>query len=232
MNGVAYAELGEVDKNLIDTRPIFVMPRVNFAYDVKGDGDLIVRGGAGVFYNRPMGNAEYDVIKYLALRLQHHHGRGRHAELPRRADGLQHDGPGGPVRLRGRHRGAAVRLRRVRRVPALLHDQPLGGQAPPVAAVPRGRVRRHVRPPPPEQPQRQHHPGGGADRAFPDPVQRAALDGRRHHGATASTRPSAASASGSTTRRPTTTRCRPRSAGRRAGASSTSRPTPSRRCSG
>ena len=37
------------------------MPRVNFAYDVKADGDLIVRGGAGVFYNRPMGNAEYDV---------------------------------------------------------------------------------------------------------------------------------------------------------------------------
>jgi len=64
MNGVAYAELGEVDKNLIDSRPIYVMPRVNFAYDIKGDGDLIVRGGAGVFYNRPMGNAEYDVIHY------------------------------------------------------------------------------------------------------------------------------------------------------------------------
>jgi outer membrane receptor protein involved in Fe transport len=64
MNGVAYAELGEVDKSLIDTRPIFIMPRVNFAYDIKGDGDLIVRGGAGIFYNRPMGNAEYDVLHY------------------------------------------------------------------------------------------------------------------------------------------------------------------------
>ena len=64
MNGVAYAELGEVDKNLIDTRPIYIMPRVNFAYDIKGNGDLIVRGGAGLFYNRPMGNAEYDVIKF------------------------------------------------------------------------------------------------------------------------------------------------------------------------
>ena len=40
------------------------MPRVNFAYDIKGNGDLIVRGGAGLFYNRPMGNAEYDVIHY------------------------------------------------------------------------------------------------------------------------------------------------------------------------
>jgi hypothetical protein len=64
MNGVAYAELGEVEDGLIDSRPIFVMPRVNFAYDVKGNGDLIVRGGAGVFYNRPMGNAEYDVIHF------------------------------------------------------------------------------------------------------------------------------------------------------------------------
>jgi outer membrane receptor protein involved in Fe transport len=64
MNGVAYAKLGEVSKNLIGTRPIYLMPRVNFAYDIKGNGDLIVRGGAGLFYNRPMGNAEYDVIHY------------------------------------------------------------------------------------------------------------------------------------------------------------------------
>jgi hypothetical protein len=64
MNGVRYAGLGEVSKNLIGTRPIYVMPRVNFAWDLKGNGDLIVRGGAGLFYNRPMGNAEYDVIHY------------------------------------------------------------------------------------------------------------------------------------------------------------------------
>jgi hypothetical protein len=64
MNGVSYAELGEVDKNLIGTRPLYVMPRLNFAWDLKGDGDWIVRGGAGLFYNRPMGNAEYDVIHY------------------------------------------------------------------------------------------------------------------------------------------------------------------------
>jgi outer membrane receptor protein involved in Fe transport len=64
MNGVAYAELGEVDEKLIDARPLYIMPRLNFAWDVKGDGDLIVRGGGGLFYNRPMGNAEYDVIHY------------------------------------------------------------------------------------------------------------------------------------------------------------------------
>ena len=64
MNGVRYADLGEAPDSLIDSRPIYVMPRMNFAYDIKGNGDLIVRGGAGLFYNRPMGNAEYDVIHY------------------------------------------------------------------------------------------------------------------------------------------------------------------------
>ena len=64
MNGVRYAELGETDKGLIDSRPLYLMPRVNFAYDIGGNGNLIVRGGAGLFYNRPMGNAEYDVIHY------------------------------------------------------------------------------------------------------------------------------------------------------------------------
>jgi hypothetical protein len=64
VNGLAYVQLGQVDKSLIGNRPIFIMPRANFAWDIKGDGDLIVRGGAGVFYNRPQGNAEYDVIKY------------------------------------------------------------------------------------------------------------------------------------------------------------------------
>jgi outer membrane receptor protein involved in Fe transport len=62
LNGLKYVALGQTDQNLIGTRPLYVMPRVNFAWDVKGDGDLILRGGAGLFYNRPQGNAEYDVI--------------------------------------------------------------------------------------------------------------------------------------------------------------------------
>ena len=63
VNGVAYASLGEVPKRLIANRPIFVMPRLNFAWDLSGTGDTVLRGGAGLFYNRPMGNAEYDVIR-------------------------------------------------------------------------------------------------------------------------------------------------------------------------
>jgi hypothetical protein len=62
-NGVQYAATGDVPNRLIDNRGIFWMPRVNFAWDVRGNGDLVVRGGAGVFYNRPQGNAEYDVLR-------------------------------------------------------------------------------------------------------------------------------------------------------------------------
>jgi hypothetical protein len=63
VNGVEYAATGDVPDRLIDNRGIFWMPRLNFAWDVKADGDLVVRGGAGVFYNRAQGNAEYDVMR-------------------------------------------------------------------------------------------------------------------------------------------------------------------------
>ena len=63
VNGVEYAATGDVPNGLIPNRGIFWMPRLNFAWDVKANGDLVVRGGAGVFYNRPQGNAEYDVMR-------------------------------------------------------------------------------------------------------------------------------------------------------------------------
>ena len=63
VNGVAYAANGDVPKGLIANRSLFLMPRVNFAWDVRGNGSTVLRGGAGTFYNRPMGNAEYDVIR-------------------------------------------------------------------------------------------------------------------------------------------------------------------------
>ncbi len=64
VNGLQYVSLGQVPNNLIGNRPLYVMPRLNFAWDTRGNGDLIVRGGAGTFYNRPMGNAEYDIIRF------------------------------------------------------------------------------------------------------------------------------------------------------------------------
>ena len=35
------------------------MPRLNFAWDVGGKGDLVVRAGGGIFYNRVQGNYDY-----------------------------------------------------------------------------------------------------------------------------------------------------------------------------
>jgi hypothetical protein len=39
-----------------------VSPRFGFAYDINGNGDTIVRGGAGVFFDRPQGNMVFDMV--------------------------------------------------------------------------------------------------------------------------------------------------------------------------
>ena len=41
-------------------------PRVNVAWDIDGQGNNVVRGGYGMFYNRNMGNVEYDQTLRLA----------------------------------------------------------------------------------------------------------------------------------------------------------------------
>ncbi len=60
LNGVSYAT--EIGDELTDARPILIMPRVNFAWDLSGNGDTVVRGGGGVFFNREQGNAQYNII--------------------------------------------------------------------------------------------------------------------------------------------------------------------------
>jgi hypothetical protein len=59
-NGVLSAKRGEIPKGAIDNPPLLWGPRLNFAWDIRGNSDLVVRGGGGIFYNRVMGNFQYD----------------------------------------------------------------------------------------------------------------------------------------------------------------------------
>jgi hypothetical protein len=62
LNGLAYSQFGEIPNSMTPARPLLFMPRVNFAWDLQGNGDTIVRGGAGIFYVREQGNVQYNVI--------------------------------------------------------------------------------------------------------------------------------------------------------------------------
>jgi hypothetical protein len=59
-NGVLSARRGEIPKGAIDNPPLLWAPRLNFAWDVFKNASLVIRGGAGIFYNRVMGNFQYD----------------------------------------------------------------------------------------------------------------------------------------------------------------------------
>ncbi len=58
-NGILRAATGQIPKGVLDNEPPAIMPRLNFAWDVRGKGDLVVRAGAGLFYNRVQGNYDY-----------------------------------------------------------------------------------------------------------------------------------------------------------------------------
>ncbi len=60
LNGYCYASAGCTDTGILPNRSPFAMPRVNVAWDIDGQGNNVVRGGYGLFYNRNMGNVEYD----------------------------------------------------------------------------------------------------------------------------------------------------------------------------
>lgn len=64
-NGVLTAARGEIPQGLTENPPISWMPRLNFAWDVGGKGDLVVRAGAGLFYNRVQGNYEYYSLQQM-----------------------------------------------------------------------------------------------------------------------------------------------------------------------
>lgn len=58
-NGFKLASRGEIPKGVLPNVPIQWMPRLNFAWDIGGKGDLVIRAGSGLFYNRVQGNYDY-----------------------------------------------------------------------------------------------------------------------------------------------------------------------------
>ncbi|GAB4236805.1 MAG: hypothetical protein Kow00109_10470 [Acidobacteriota bacterium] len=62
-NGVRFAKFGEIPKGISKDPNLLVMPRVGFAWDIRGDASFVLRAGAGVFYNRPQGNTQYWVLQ-------------------------------------------------------------------------------------------------------------------------------------------------------------------------
>jgi len=60
LNGVCYVYTGCAPPGILDNRDPFLLPRVNVAWDIDGEGNNVLRGGYGMFHNRNMGNVEYD----------------------------------------------------------------------------------------------------------------------------------------------------------------------------
>jgi hypothetical protein len=66
VNGVCYVADGCADPGVLGNRKPFALPRVNVAWNIDGESNNVLRGGYGIFYNRPMGNVEYDNSLRLA----------------------------------------------------------------------------------------------------------------------------------------------------------------------
>ena len=60
-NGAFQAGQG-INDELQDGSAFKISPRFGFAYDLTGRGETIVRGGFGIFYDRPQGNMVFDMI--------------------------------------------------------------------------------------------------------------------------------------------------------------------------
>ncbi len=61
-NGVVQAGAG-LEKGTFKNRGVHFAPRFGFAYDVLGNQKMVIRGGGGMFYDRPQGNTVFDLVR-------------------------------------------------------------------------------------------------------------------------------------------------------------------------
>ena len=62
-NGVLQAGKDGLPQGVYDNRGLHFAPRFGFAYDLRGDQSMVIRGGMGVFFDRPQGNTVFDLVQ-------------------------------------------------------------------------------------------------------------------------------------------------------------------------
>lgn len=62
LNGIVQAGTQGLSKYLMKNRGVHFGPRLGFAYDVTGRQNMVIRAGAGVFYDRFQGNETFDML--------------------------------------------------------------------------------------------------------------------------------------------------------------------------
>ncbi len=60
LNGIKEAGVNGFPRGAVENKYDTVQPRVGFAYDLKGDGKTVIRGGFGMFFERVQGNDVYN----------------------------------------------------------------------------------------------------------------------------------------------------------------------------
>lgn len=70
-NGVCYVADGCAPRGILPDRSPFAMPRLNAAWDIGGDGTNVLRGGYGLFFNRPPSNLANDRALLMAPAAYH-----------------------------------------------------------------------------------------------------------------------------------------------------------------